>query len=120
MHELSVTQSIVEACSERAAGARVRCVTLEIGMLSCVMPDSLRFCYDVAVEGTLLEGSDLSIIRIPGHSRCRDCGQDVEMHDLLAHCPCGSLNLEPPCGGDNLKIKSMEIAPLAGPLEEAT
>jgi hydrogenase nickel incorporation protein HypA/HybF len=83
------------------------------------MPDSLRFCYDVAIEGTPLNGSELKIIRTPGHSRCRDCGQKVEMHDMLACCTCGSVNLDPPQGGDELKIKSMEIVPLAGPLEEA-
>ena len=44
MHELSVTHSIVEACCERAGDTPVLRVTLEIGTLSCVMPDSLRFC----------------------------------------------------------------------------
>lgn len=109
MHELSVTQGIVDACSERAAGARVIRVTLEIGTLSCVLPDSLRFCYDVAIEGTPLGGSELEIIRIPAQSRCRDCGKDVEMEDMLSRCACGSVNLERPRGGDELNIKSMEI-----------
>jgi len=109
MHEMSVTRSIVDACSERANGARIIRVTLEIGMLSCVMPAALQFCYEVAVEGTDLEGSDLEIIRVPGRSRCRDCGADVRMDDLLRKCDCGSTNLEAPRGGDELKIKSMEI-----------
>lgn len=110
MHELSVIRGVVEACSERAAGARVMRVTLEIGTLSCVMPDALRFCYDVAVEGTTLRGSELEIIRIPGCSRCRDCGKDVEMNDMLSLCACGSDNLERPRGGGELRIKSMELA----------
>ena len=109
MHELSVIQSIVEACSQRAGDARVTRVTLQVGTLACVMPDALRFCYDVAVEGTPLEGSELEIIRIPGRSRCRACGSDVEMDDVLACCPCGSVDLERPRGGDELRIKSMEI-----------
>lgn len=109
MHELSVTRSIVEACSGKAAGARVYRVTLEVGTLTCVMPEALRFCYDVAVEGTPLEGSELEIIQIPGRSRCRDCGVEVAMRELLATCDCGSHNLEAPEGGDELRIKSMEI-----------
>ena len=109
MHELSVCQSIVEACSERAAGARVLRVTLEIGTLSCVLPDALRFCYDIAVKDTPLEGSELEIIHIPARSRCRDCGSDVEMDNILARCACGSIDLERPRGGDGLIIKSMEI-----------
>ncbi|MBA3848228.1 MAG: hydrogenase maturation nickel metallochaperone HypA [Planctomycetes bacterium] len=110
MHELSIVQSVVAACSERAGDTRVLRVTLEVGTLSCVMPDALRFCYDVAVEDTVLQGSELEIIHVPGHSRCRDCSVDVEMHDMLSTCPCGSANLERPRGGDQLLIKSMELA----------
>lgn len=113
MHELALTQSIVQTCSEHAAGARVLRVTVEVGTLCCVMPDALRFCYEVASVGTPLEGAELEIIRIPAHSRCRDCGQALEMNDILASCACGSVNLEPPQGGDNLNIKSMEIEELA-------
>jgi hydrogenase nickel incorporation protein HypA/HybF len=113
MHELSITQSIVEACCERAAGTRVLRVTLEVGTLSCVTPHALRFCYEVVAQGTPLQGSTLEIIRIPGLSRCRDCGIDVQMDDLLSSCTCGSVNLEPPLGGDQLRIKSMEIEEVA-------
>jgi hydrogenase nickel incorporation protein HypA/HybF len=109
MHELSVTQSIVDACVEHAGAARVLRVTLEVGTLSCVMPDALRFCYDVITEGTSLQGSSLEIIRVPGLSRCRDCGAEVRMDDMLSTCRCGSINLERPQGGDQLRIKSMEI-----------
>ncbi|MDB5981111.1 MAG: hypA [Pseudomonas sp.] len=109
MHELSLTHSIVEACSERAGNARVLRVTLEVGSLSGVMPDALRFCYDVVTEGTPLQGSTLEIIRIRGVSRCRDCGAEVEMDDILSSCTCGSVNLERPHGGNQLRIKSMEI-----------
>lgn len=109
MHEVAVTRSIVAICAERAEDARVLRVTLEIGTLACVLPDSLRFCYDIAVEGTLLQGSELEIIRIPARSRCRDCGMLVEMQDILSRCVCGSVNLERPSGGDELKIHSMEI-----------
>jgi hydrogenase nickel incorporation protein HypA/HybF len=108
MHELSITQSIVEACSERAAGAKVGRVTLEIGRLTCVMPDALRFCYDVCSEGTTLEGSELEIIEIPGRARCRACGDEVAMNDLLTPCVCGSHDLR--CiAGEDLRIKEMEL-----------
>lgn len=109
MHELAVTRSIVETCSERAGVARVLRVTVEIGALSCVMPEALRFCYDVAVAGTPLAGSELEIVRVPATSRCRDCGAMVTMDDILARCDCGSVNLDRAEGGDGLMIRSMEI-----------
>lgn len=109
MHELAVTESIVDACCERAAGARVLRVTLEIGTLSCVMPEALRFCFQAAVPGTPLEDAELEIARMPGRSRCRTCGSEVTMMDLLTTCGCGSVDLERPRGGEELKIRSMEI-----------
>ncbi len=109
MHELAVIESIVEACSDRAGDARVLRVTLEIGALACVTPDALHFCYEVAVEGTPLAGSQLEIIRIPAQSRCEDCGRDVAMYGIFAQCACGSISLEPPRGGDGLMIRSIEV-----------
>ncbi|MGH8192523.1 MAG: hydrogenase maturation nickel metallochaperone HypA [Rhodanobacteraceae bacterium] len=109
MHEVAVAQGIVEACCERAAGARVLCVTLEIGTLTCVLPESLRFCFGIATEGTRLAGSELEIIRLPGRSRCRDCGGEVRMDNVFSVCTCGSTNLERPEGGEELRIKSMRI-----------
>ncbi|HEY1898202.1 MAG TPA: hydrogenase maturation nickel metallochaperone HypA [Steroidobacteraceae bacterium] len=114
MHELALTQSIVEACIERAAGARVLRVTLAVGTLACVMPEALRFCYDLAVTDTVLEGSELEIIRIHARARCQECGREVKMDDILALCACGSANLQRPSGGDGLQIRSMELeAPAA-------
>lgn len=113
MHELSLTRSIVETCSQRAGDARVLRVTVEVGALSCVLPEALRFCYDVIAADTPLAGSELEIIHVPAHSRCRSCGQDVAMRDLLSICCCGSSDLEPPQGGDQLRVKSMEIEEFA-------
>jgi hydrogenase nickel incorporation protein HypA/HybF len=108
MHELSITQSIVEACAQRAGGARVSRVTVEIGRLTCVLPDALRFCFDVCTEGTSLEGSELEIIQIRGRGRCRACGDDVELNDLVTPCGCGSHDLEL-IAGEDLRIKEMEV-----------
>ena len=47
---------------QRAGEARVHRLTLVIGRLSGVMPDALRFCFDICSEGTVLEGATLEII----------------------------------------------------------
>lgn len=108
MHEMAITQSVIEACSAEAGGERVIRVVLEIGCLCALLPDAVRFCYDVCAQGTPLEGSALEILTIPGRARCQDCGSDLELHDCLALCPCGSANLA--CtGGDELRIKEMEM-----------
>lgn len=108
MHELSITQSIVEICSEHAAGARINRITVEVGQLTCVMPDALRFCFEVCTDGTPLAGSELEIIQIPGRARCRKCGAEMSLSDLLASCDCGSYDLEY-TSGEDLRIKEMEV-----------
>jgi len=108
MHELALTQSIVEACVERAEGAQVRRVTLEIGQLAAVMPEALRFCFDVCADGTALKGARLEIIDIAGRGCCRECGAQIEMNDYLASCSCGSFDIE--CiAGEGLRVKEMEV-----------
>ena len=52
MHELGMAQEIVAMVSERAGGSRVTRVVLEVGKLAAVLPDALRFCFDLCVEGT--------------------------------------------------------------------
>lgn len=76
MHELAIAQGIVSGACEHAAGRRVYRVTVAIGMLCAVVPDSLHFCFGLAAEGTLAEGAELVIEEIPGRARCRSCGAD--------------------------------------------
>ena len=109
MHELGITRNVVAICSERAAGAQVKRVTLEIGKLSAVLPESVRFCYDICAKGTLLEGSVLEIIEVAGAGVCRDCGGEVALSQLYGRCICGGANLRL-VAGEELKIKEMEVA----------
>jgi hydrogenase nickel incorporation protein HypA/HybF len=109
VHELSIAQSIVEMVCEKEGKARVRRLTLVIGKLSAVMPDALRFCFDICAEGTVLEGAVLDIIEPPGRGRCPDCEREQEMTSLFDACACGVAGLD--CiAGDELRIKEMEIA----------
>ena len=66
MHELSITRNVVAIVSERAVGQRVTRVRLEIGRLSAVVPDSIRFCFDICAQGTPLEGAELEIVESGG------------------------------------------------------
>ncbi len=109
MHELSITSSVVEICAERARGNVVRRVTLEIGQLTAVLPDAVRFCFDVCAAGTPLEGAELQIVRPAGRARCRDCGAEVAMTMLIGRCECGCVDLEL-VAGQELKVKEMELA----------
>ena len=109
MHELGITKNIVAIVSENAKGIPVRKVTLEIGKLSAVMPDAIRFCFDVCCKGTVLEGATLEIIEIPGVASCCRCDAKIDLEQPFGICDnCGSSKLKI-LQGEELKIKSMEI-----------
>jgi hydrogenase nickel incorporation protein HypA/HybF len=111
MHEMGITQSIVAIVAEQAAGRKVKRVTLEIGKLAAVMPDAIRFCFDVVAQGSALDGAALDIIEVPGRARCLDCGDDVVLVEIFGRCACGSRSLER-LAGEELNIKSMELESL--------
>jgi hydrogenase nickel incorporation protein HypA/HybF len=108
MHELGIARNIVSIVTEHAGGARVKRVSLEIGQLSAIMPDAIRFCFDVCSRNTLLEGATLAITVVGGRGRCRDCSHEVSMERPFGLCICGSRQLE--CiAGEELLIKEMEL-----------
>ena len=109
VHELAITESVVAQVSQRVGDAKVTRVMLEIGKLSGVVCDSVRFCFDICAQDTPLEGARLEIIQSPGRARCRQCGASFEIEDLLALCQCGSMDFEL-IGGQELKIREVEIA----------
>ena len=63
MHEMAITQSVVDAVCEHAAGRRVRSVKLEVGELCAVVPDSMLFCFELATQGTVADGAFLDLAR---------------------------------------------------------
>lgn len=109
MHELGVTQQIVEAVMERAGGAQVKKVVVEIGKLSAVLPDAVRFCFDLCCEGTPLAGAELEIIEPAGRARCCACGGEVLLERPFGRCACGSSELDW-LSGMELRIREMEVA----------
>jgi hydrogenase nickel incorporation protein HypA/HybF len=66
MHELGIAHEIVEMVSARTSGSRVTRVVVRVGKLAAVMPDALRFSFDVVADGTNVEGASLEIEETPG------------------------------------------------------
>jgi len=113
MHELSLAASIVEAVTEASAnypGSTVKEVRLRLGALSDVIEDSLRFCWDLTVEGTPLAGAALVVTKIPVIVHCAHCNDDVELESVQSfRCPrCGELAADLRQGKE-LEIESIEI-----------
>jgi hydrogenase nickel incorporation protein HypA/HybF len=109
VHELAITESVVEAVTGRLPEARITCVNLEIGALSGVVADSVRFCFDLVAEGTNVQGARLEISEPPGRCQCRICGSQFEADGPIALCPCGSVEVTI-VSGQELRITSVQVA----------
>ncbi|PHS18279.1 MAG: hydrogenase maturation nickel metallochaperone HypA [Kangiella sp.] len=108
MHELGITRNIVSIVSEHAKGKKVKRVSLDIGKLSAILPESIRFCFDICSKDTVLENAELRINEIQGIAKCKICSNEFEIEQLFGRCVCGSNDIE--CiNGEEMKIKEMEM-----------
>jgi hydrogenase nickel incorporation protein HypA/HybF len=112
VHEFSIALSIVDIAREevnknKALG--VEKIDLEIGKLSGVEVDSLKFVWEPAVKDTVLEDAKRDIDEIEGVSRCQDCDHIFPVEYLFNECPaCGS-QLTILQKGRELRVKSLTL-----------
>jgi hydrogenase nickel incorporation protein HypA/HybF len=111
MHELGITRNLVAIVAEAAQGRPVRKVWLEIGTKTALLPDSVRFCFDVVRQGTALEAAELEIVEVSPGWLCEDCGTpecaDGEaMPAACAHCGATRWRRRT---GQELNVKAMEV-----------
>jgi hydrogenase nickel incorporation protein HypA/HybF len=113
MHELSVAMSLVQLADEAARKAEATQVTalyLRIGALSAVVPDALRFSFELAAAGTLVAGARLEIEELPVRIFCTHCGAEADLpNPQFFLCP----SCQQPTGrlvqGRELELVSLEV-----------
>jgi hydrogenase nickel incorporation protein HypA/HybF len=112
MHEVSLATALLDIVRAQAAAAGARRVTrlvLEIGVLSHVDPHALRFAFEAVACGSPAEGAALEIDQVAATTYCPDCEASVTLLSRDACCPrCGGATLLPQ-GGDEMRLKQMEV-----------
>lgn len=112
MHEMSICESIIQVIEGQAVEqtfTSVKTVCLEIGPLAGVELEALRFSFDVVTRGTIAENSKLEVIELPMNAWCMPCSKNVDVKVRFDPCPhCGSYQVQI-TGGDELRIKNMEV-----------
>ncbi|MFZ5603818.1 MAG: hydrogenase maturation nickel metallochaperone HypA [Pseudomonadota bacterium] len=108
MHELSLVEDILRIAGKQAGGRTVKRVVLEVGALTCVMPEALEFCFDSCKAAAALEQAQLVIERHAGVARCEQCGSEFELDELYQPCACGSFD-KAILQGQELRILSLEL-----------
>lgn len=110
MHELALTQGIVDICLQHAAGRPVSTVVIEIGRLSDVVPEAVTFCFEACSKDTLLAAAQLEIRRPEGRGCCVNCSANQPLVRLYDPCQyCGSYALKI-LGGQEMRVVEIEVA----------
>ncbi len=117
MHELSIAMGLIDAACEEAArqgNVRVEALHLRLGALSGVVREALEFSYQLAVEGTSIEGARLEIEEIPATVLCRRCDAERVLPSVQHfHCPVCDAPTPDVVGGRDLELFALEITELA-------
>lgn len=112
MHEMSLCEGVLQVIEDSAAVqkfSKVKTVWLEIGRFAAVEPEAMRFSFEVVVKGTLADGARLEMLDLPGTVWCMLCAKNVEIEQRYDACPgCGGYQLQI-SGGDEMRIKELEV-----------
>lgn len=113
MHELSLAVNVLEIAERilhKAQAQQIMSIELEIGQLSAVEPEALRFAMDALLPESVASGARVDYRFIAGRAHCQQCGKDFELDFLYDPCPlCDSFDKEI-LAGDDMLVKSVEVA----------
>lgn len=89
MHELAITENILQIALRHAAQAHAQRVTdlyLVIGNLSSIVDESVQFYWDIIAQDTICEGALLHFERVTAVFHCLDCHQTYPLQGELSAC----------------------------------
>ncbi len=112
MHEMSIALSIIDAVVAKAGqedSEKVNEIELEIGKVSGVELNALRFCFSAAAKNTIAEDAELVIREVEPAGECEECGRSFPVNNFYAKCvSCGSFKTTV-IAGRELLIKSITL-----------
>jgi hydrogenase nickel incorporation protein HypA/HybF len=112
MHELAITQSMLNLVLEQAekAGAKeVGKINLVVGEMTGVVGECVQFYFDFLSRGTIAEGAALAIKTVSTQAQCWHCRKLFELKEFDWTCPnCHSNNIEI-VAGKELLVESIEV-----------
>jgi len=119
MHELSMADAMVKTVLDVAKennAQEITEVTIEVGELTMLNPEQLKFMIEVLSENTLLEGAEIRIDTIPIEIECKSCdyvgaikSDELDHYVTIVNCPeCQKRDLEI-IKGRECTVKSIKI-----------
>ena len=108
MHELSIAESICRSIISKTGSTRVKELMIEVGALSGVNRDSLKFCLDEAAKMAGLKLRRYDVHLVPAEAKC-ECGEVYEASGLIEPCPkCGGFGYTL-SGGEDILIRHLVV-----------
>jgi hydrogenase nickel incorporation protein HypA/HybF len=112
MHELSITQNILDISVNHAreAGAkRVTDIYLVIGQWSSIVDESVQFYWSIIAKDTLAEHARLHFRRIPAEMFCLECNHRYTPSNEELACPrCNSIRVKI-IAGEEFYLEAIDI-----------
>jgi len=112
VHELGIMQGamdVILAEARKQGASRVLRVTMRVGDLTGLVPDSLQFAFEALRDGTAASEAALEVETVPAICYCEVCRRRFPAPELGRECPdCGSS----PCaavGGREVEVVSIEV-----------
>jgi hydrogenase nickel incorporation protein HypA/HybF len=109
MHELSVATAVLNTALKHARGRPVTVVAVQAGALRQVVPESLRFYWQIVARDTDCERARLELTEVEARLRCSGCGHEWSLEVPVFRCGvCGGADVEV-ASGDELCVDYIEV-----------
>lgn len=109
MHELALSGAVLNTVVKHAGSRRVRVVSLRIGQLRQVVPETLEFYFQLVARDTVCEGARLEQQLVQARLRCACCGHEWTIEIPAFRCQaCGGGEVSA-LSGEELEVESIEI-----------
>mgnify|MGYP003375441864 FL=1 len=112
MHELSITESILEIALRHSGEQRITDLRLVIGELSTLVDESVQFYWDIVSEGTPAAGATLHFRRVPAQLTCQTCGHSYSPREALPCLACGSEDIRV-VAGEEFYLEAIDVEQLS-------
>ena len=112
MHELAVTQNVLEIAlrhARQAGAGRITTIHLVVGQLSSIVDDSVSFYWDFVARGTLAEGARLEFRRLEARFTCQACGHAFPPQGDRWSCPACESEQVRVTAGEEFYVEAIEI-----------
>jgi hydrogenase nickel incorporation protein HypA/HybF len=111
MHELSIAMGIVDVAAEEAMkrGSRVTAVHIKIGLLSGIVPASLRSAFELACENSPLAGAELITEEVAVAAFCPACDAERAVSFPELSCPACGISTPDIIRGRELEVVALEL-----------